>query len=117
MGKKKILILFPGFKLFGQEQGLLAVATAMRQKGIDSHFLVHKNWGQDISNHLRSLNFEYTYISFGSIWSLSIFKNEKLQFFKNLYGLFSTTFSVLSLMRNSKFTHIYYSSTQFFLSA
>ena len=60
MDEKKILILFPGFKLFGQEQGLLAVATAMRQKGIDCHFLVHKKWGKDISYHLRSLNFEYT---------------------------------------------------------
>lgn len=115
MDKKKILILFPGFKLFGQEQGLLAVATAMRQKDIDSHFLVHKRWGQDISNHLRSLNFEYTYISFGSIWSLSIFRNEKLQFFKNLYGLFSTTFSVLSLMRSYKFTHILAGNSSFLI--
>ena len=110
MDKKKILILFPGFKLFGQEQGLLAVATAMRQKGIDSHFLVHKNWGKDISYHLRSLNFEYTYISFGSIWSLSIFRNEKLQFFKNVQIIFMCQCSNIKYRPSYMYTshiHVY----------
>lgn len=113
MVKIKLLILLPGNALFGQEQALIGVAVALRRTKVESHFLVHGGWGGEIAKHLDTLGFGCTELPLGSIWSLSIFRSEKGQVFRNIQGLLKTSFALRKIIKNFGATHLLTGNTSF----
>ncbi len=106
MDNKRVLIYVPGFALFGQEQALIGIGRALIREDIDCHFLLHGDWGENIARHLDELDFKYSYLTLGTNWSLSIFKNEKQWVLKNILSLFRASVELRSIMKNGDYSCI-----------
>lgn len=72
MGDKrstKVLVLLPGYQLFGQERALIGLAKLLRPQGVECSFLLHGDWGQMIARWLDQERFVYFMLPMGTLWS------------------------------------------------
>lgn len=106
MAKSKILILLPGYQIFGQEQALITIAQQLSKSNLEFEFFTHSEWGVNISLELTKMGFKWTSLPFGTIWSLSLTRRNLLLPLKNLFSIIAVTIKALNFQRNNNFTHI-----------
>ena len=104
----RVLVLFGGSELFGQERANLEVFRSLRELGLRTRFITSRKWGQaSIEPELDRLGFEWTTAPFGGHWGKNLAGRFFLNLFLNLYGVIATSWRVLLEARRWKPTHIY----------
>ena len=102
----RLLILLPGNQLFGQEQSLLTLAGSLRECGVQTHFLVHSNWGHKIVGKLDRLCFPWAMLPLGSLWSLRLSLRNPVMPARNVLAVVRSSMSVLRIIKSTMFTHL-----------
>jgi glycosyltransferase involved in cell wall biosynthesis len=114
----RVLVLFGGSELFGQERANLEVFRALSEEGLKARFVTSSKWGADaIQPELRANGFEWTSAPFGYQWGKFLIGREFYLLFANLWGLLATSWRVWREMRTWRPTHIYSPNWAYWLYA
>src|SRR3979411_2557825 len=114
----RVLVLFGGGRLFGQERGNLEVFRNLTQLGLRARFITSSRFGhREIQPELDRLGFEWTTAPFGYHWGRYIFGRRFYYIFFNLYGVVATSWRLWREVRRWKPTHLYVMNWMFYTYA
>src|SRR5207248_87005 len=114
----RVVVLFGGSHLFGQERANIEVMRTLRDSGAAVHFIINDRFGRThVQPELDRRAFSWTGAPFGFHWSKQMFGRELGHFFLNIYGVVATSLKLLGIIRKWKPTHLYTMSWSFFLFA
>src|SRR5438552_9697031 len=114
----RVLVLFGGSELFGQERADLEVLRALRELGLEAKFVISWKWGrQQIQPELKRSGFAFIEAPFGYLWGKGLLGRRFWQLFANLYGILATSWRIFWETRRWKATHLYASNWTHFLYA
>src|SRR6478672_5695213 len=114
----RLVVLFGGSHLFGQERANLEVMRTLRDSGAAVHFLINDRYGRAyIQPELDRRGFSWTAAPFGYHWSRQMFGRGLGHFFLNIYGIIATSLKLFGVIRKWKPTHLYTMSWSFFVFA
>lgn len=101
----RVLVLLGALSIYGREIGTIRVAQALKDAGINVHFLISRNWGDEIERELRMRGLSYSRAHFGVALGRSLFVSwMNILYFFN--GFFLFPFELLSQVARFKPTHI-----------
>jgi len=104
----RVLALFGGERLFGQERANIEVFRNMEQLGLKVRFVTSSKWGHgEIQPELDRLGFEWTTAPFGYHWTRHMLGRHFGYFLLNLYGVVATSWKLWREVRRWKPTHLY----------
>jgi glycosyltransferase involved in cell wall biosynthesis len=104
----RVLVLFGGDKVYGQERANLEVFRRMRELGLETRFVTSSRWGQkEIQPLLDQMNFAWTTAPFGFQWTRHMLGKHFGYFLLNLYGVLVTSVKLWVEARRWKATHLY----------
>ena len=104
----RVLVLFGGSELFGQERANLEVFRSLSEIGIKTRFITSGKWGaQAIQPELSRAGFDWTTAPFGYHWGKSLIGKEFYLLFVNLWGILATSWRVWREAGRWNATHIY----------
>ena len=113
MDNGRILIVLPGYRLFGQEQAMIALARMLDEFGYRPHFLIHRDRGGAVAKKLDSLGLMWSMLPFGTIWSASLVLRRPAILIENIRAVFSCSRALTRLLREGSFTHILMGNASF----
>jgi len=101
------LVLFGYHYIFGQERGILEVASAIASRGACPSFVISQRWGDKINQELQKRGFLVESAAYG--YHIARFKiPQELHLpFVNLYGLIATPAKLRSVVGQRKSTHLF----------
>lgn len=118
LGGIRILVLFGGSNLFGQERANIEVMRTLNDAGASVCFVTSSRFGREhIQPELTRRGFAWTEAPFGYHWSRHMFGRHFGYFLLNVYGVVATSWRVRRTIRKWKPTHLYTMSWSFFLFA
>src|SRR5438876_7363595 len=104
----RVLVLFGGSELFGQERANLEVFRSLSEAGLKLRFVTSSKWGPAaIQPELSARGFEWTTAPFGYQWGKFLIGKEFYLLFANLWGILATSWRVWREIRTWRPTHIY----------
>jgi glycosyltransferase involved in cell wall biosynthesis len=104
----RVLVLFGGSNLLGQERANIEVFDALGELGLKARFVVHRRFGgEHIRPELLRRGFEVTDAPFGYQWTRHMLGKHFGYFLLNLYGVVATSWRVWRESRRWSATHIY----------
>jgi glycosyltransferase involved in cell wall biosynthesis len=104
----RVLVLFGGSDLFGQERANLEVFGSLCELGLKARFITRSTWGAiTIQPELRARGFEWTSAPFGYHWGRFLVGREFYILFVNLWGVLATSWRTWREARRWRATHIY----------
>ncbi|MCL4789863.1 MAG: glycosyltransferase family 4 protein [Verrucomicrobia bacterium] len=104
----RVLVLFGGSDLFGQERANIEVFRSLAPLGLKAKFIISSKWGRHyILPELQQHGFEWTMAPFGYQWTRYMLGKHFGYFLLNLYGVISTGWRVWREARCWRATHIY----------
>lgn len=104
----RVLVLFGGSELFGQERANLEVFRNLSRLGLKARFIISGKWGgQAIQPELNRMGFDWKSAPFGYHWGKSLVGREFYLLFVNLWGVLATSWRVWNESRRWDATHIY----------
>ncbi|HEX8076599.1 MAG TPA: hypothetical protein VF511_02205, partial [Chthoniobacterales bacterium] len=96
----RVLVLFGGSSLFGQERANIEVMRTLRDSGAAVCFVTSSRFGREhIQPELKRRGFDWTEAPFGYHWSRYMFGRHFGYFLLNLYGVIATSFRVRRTIR------------------
>lgn len=105
--KGEVLLLLPGFRIFGQERAFIVLARLLRENGFNCTFLIHGKWGEEqIGAFLRSEGFEVATLPLNTIWSARLFLRNPLEVFFNIWGVIQSSARLVKLCRQRDYQAI-----------
>lgn len=108
MDNLRVLVLFGGSELFGQERANIEVFRRLSELGLKARFVTSSKWGaKAIQPELSRQGFEWTVAPFGYQWGSFLLSKEFYFLFVNLWGVFATSWRVWREARKYRATHIY----------
>lgn len=114
----RVLVLFGGGRLFGQERGNLEVFRQLAKLGLRARFITSGRFGHSgIQPELDRLGFEWTTAPFGYHWGKYIFGRYFYYIFFNLYGVAVTSWRMWREARRWQPTHLYVMNWMFYTYA
>jgi glycosyltransferase involved in cell wall biosynthesis len=106
LGNIRPLVLFGYDDIFGQERGILEVASAIASRGACPSFLISRRWGDRANEELQKRGFPVESAPYGyQITRFRIPQELHLPFI-NLYGLIATSARLGSVVEQKESTHI-----------
>jgi glycosyltransferase involved in cell wall biosynthesis len=104
----RVLVLFGGSHLYGQERANLEVFRSLAPLGLKARFLTSNRSGRDfIEPELDRLGFEWTRARFGYQWTRHMLGKHFGYFLLNLWGIVATSWKVWREIQRWRPTHIY----------
>lgn len=104
----RVLVLFGGSELFGQERANIEVFQVLAKLGLKARFVISSRWGNaQIRPELEKRGFEVTTAPFGFHWGRYLFGRYFYYFFRNLSGLLITSWRVWREAHRWQATHLY----------
>jgi glycosyltransferase involved in cell wall biosynthesis len=104
----RVLVLFGGGELFGQERANIEVFRTLREVGLKARFVTSSRWGAAaIQPELRAHGFEWTRAPFGFHWGRYMLGRHFYYVFVNLWGVVATSWRVWREIKTWRATHIY----------
>jgi glycosyltransferase involved in cell wall biosynthesis len=100
------LVLFGYHDIFGQERGILEVASAIACRGARPSFLISRRWGDRVKQELHKRGFLVDSAPYGYHVARFRVPQELHLPFINLYGLIATSRRVGSIVGQKQATHI-----------
>src|SRR5207249_6704721 len=114
----RVLVLFGGAELFGQERANLEVFRKMAEIGLKARFITSSKWGrQQIQPELDRLGFEWATAPFGYHWTKHMLGRHFGYLLRNLYGVVATSRRLWCEARRWRPTHLYLMNWIYFLYA
>ncbi len=111
----RVLVLFGGSDLFGQERGNLEVFRSLAELGLKARFITSSTWGHRvIQPELDRLGFEWTTAPFGYHWTKHMLGKHFGYFLLNIYGVMATSWRLWHEARRWKPTYLYVMNWRFF---
>ncbi|ORE91072.1 glycosyl transferase family protein [Stappia sp. 22II-S9-Z10] len=99
MAERRLLLLVPGNKMFGQEGALLALGRTLREAGHRVEYLIHAGWGGDVVGaKLEHEAFTVHPLPLGTIWSPSLLARRPASLLGNLAGVWRTSRTLTALL-------------------
>src|SRR5438445_1516883 len=118
LGGLRVLVLFGGSELFGQERANIEVFRSLSTLGLKARFVTSSKWGhRQIQPGLERQGFEWTTAPFGYHWTRHVIGRHFRFFLLNLYGLVATSWRVWREVRRWKPTHLYVVNWAYFVYA
>jgi glycosyltransferase involved in cell wall biosynthesis len=118
LANARVLVLFGGGRLFGQERGNLEVFRSLAQLGLQARFITSSRFGpSEIQTELDRLGFEWATAPFGYHWGRYLFGRYFYYIFFNVYGVLATSWRLLREARRWKPTHLYIMNWMFYTYA
>jgi glycosyltransferase involved in cell wall biosynthesis len=106
LGKIRPLVLFGYDDIFGQERGILEVASAIACRGARPSFLISRRWGDRAKLELQKRGFPVDSAPYGYQPTRFRVPQELHLPFINLYGLIATSARLRSIVGQRGSTHI-----------
>ena len=104
----RVLVIFGGSHLYGQERANLEVFRSLVPLGLKARFLTNRRYGRSIVEpELNRLGFEWRRVRYGYHLGRYLLGPGFYYVFVNLFSLISTTCTVLGEIRRWRPTHIY----------
>jgi len=104
----RVLVLFGGAELFGQERANIEVFRSLMPVGLRAKFVTSSKWGRRlIQPALERFGIEWMEAPFGYHWTRHMLGKHFGYFLLNLYGVMATSWSVWRQARRWRATHIY----------
>ena len=104
----RVLVLFGGAYLFGQERANLEVFRSLAELGLEARFITHRKLGsREIQPELDRLGFSWTTAPFGYHWTKKMPGVHFGYFLLNLYGEFANSWRVWREVKRWRPTHLY----------
>lgn len=104
----RVLVLFGGVELFGQELATIEVFRNMMTLAVKAKFVISGKWGHEkIRPELERHGFECTTAPFGYLWTKQMLGRHFGYFLANIYGIVATSLKVSWEIRQWKPTHIF----------
>lgn len=104
----RVLVLFGGSDLFGQERANIEVFEAMAALGLKARFVIHGRWGEkQLGPELHRRGFEVTRAPFGYQWTRYMLGRHFGYAIRNVYGVVATSLRVWYEASRWSATHIY----------
>lgn len=104
----RVLVLFGGAELFGQERANIEVFSVLRELGVKAKFVISSRWGDKVIRpEIERRGFEFTTAPFGFHWGRYFFGRYFYYFFRNLWGMAQTSWRVWWEARRWRATHVY----------
>jgi glycosyltransferase involved in cell wall biosynthesis len=104
----RVLVLFGGSHLYGQERANLEVFRTLAPLGLKARFITsHRCGAEQIEPELDRLGFEWTRARFGYHWGRYMIGRYFYYVFINLFAVLSTSWTVSREIRRWRPTHIF----------
>jgi glycosyltransferase involved in cell wall biosynthesis len=114
----RVLVLFGGSELFGQERANIEVFRSLAGRGLKSRFITSSKWGaKQIQPELDRFGLEWTTAPFGYQWTRHMLGKHFGYFLLNLYGVVATSFHVWREAQRWHATHLYAPNWMYWLYA
>jgi glycosyltransferase involved in cell wall biosynthesis len=108
LGGYRVLVLFGGEKVYGQERANLEVFRRLTELGLEARFVTSSRWGKnEIQPLLDSMHFSWITAPFGYQWTRYMLGKHFGYFLYNLYGVVATSWRLWGEARRWKATHLY----------
>lgn len=104
----RVLVLFGGERLFGQERATINVFRVLAAQGVKARFITSSRWGRrEIQPELDRQGLEWTEAPYGYQWGKYLFSWRIIYLFANLYGLLATNWKFWREVWHWRPTHLY----------
>lgn len=104
----RVIVLFGGSDLFGQERANIEVFCALRELGLEAKFIISSQWADEhIRPELEAQGFNWIKASFGYHWGRNMLRSWFYYLFRNVWGMAATSWVVWREVRRWDATHIY----------
>ena len=114
----RVLVLFGGSHLFGQERANIEVIRTLRTMGAEARFITKSRHGcEQIEPELKRWGFSWARAPFGFNWSRYMLGRHFVYFLRNLWGVVGTSWRLLGETWSWKPTHLYTMNWSYFLLA
>jgi glycosyltransferase involved in cell wall biosynthesis len=114
----RVLVLFGGTRLFGQERGNIEVLRNLLAMGAKVRVITtSRGNASEVQEELISQGLEWTTAPFGYAWHNYLFGRHFYYFFLNLYSILAVSWLVFKEVRQWKPTHLYTMNWQYFIYA
>jgi glycosyltransferase involved in cell wall biosynthesis len=114
----RVLVLFGGSELFGQERANLEVFRSLSELGLKARFITSDKWGgASIRPEIEAHDFECVTAPYGYQWGKFLFGKEFYLAFANLWGIIATSWRVQQEVQTWRPTHIYAPNWAYWLYA
>lgn len=104
----RVLVLFGGSDLFGQERANIEVFSTLAELGLKARFVISSRWGDaQIRPELERRGFEVVSAPFGFHWTRHMLGKHFGYFLLNLMGTLLTSWRVWREVGHWRATHVY----------
>src|SRR6188508_2589998 len=111
----RVLVLFGGIPLHGQERGNLEVFRALQELGLKARFITHRQWGHlEVQPEIERLGFQWTAASYGPLIGKNLFGRD---FFRIVRGIINTNWVLWREIRRWRPSHLHVMNWLYFLYA
>lgn len=114
----RILVLFGGSHLFGQERANIEVIRTLCSLGVEARFITNGRHGHEqIEPELKRWGFSSVRAPFGFHWTRYMFGRHFGYFLRNLWGIVGTSWRLFREAWSWKPTHVYTMNWNYFFLA
>lgn len=104
----RVLVLFGGSDLFGQERANIGVFDMLTEQGLKAKFVISSRWGDgEIREELERCGLEFMRAPFGFHWTRHMLGKHFGYFLLNLAGVLVTSWRIWREAKRWRATHIY----------